>query len=79
MGLVRETVDTAKVLLATERGRAARATLAAAAIAAAPVVMRLPAVRNHPAGRVLVLAGGAALVIRAAEAIRDWEPDLGTV
>jgi len=76
MGVVSGTVDTAKVLLATERGRAARAAIAGAVIVAAPIVMRLPIVRRHPVGRVLAIAGGAALLIRAAEAMRDWEPRL---
>ena len=83
MGVVSETlvttVDTAKVLLSTERGRAARAAVAGAVIVAAPIVMRLPMVRKHPVGRLLAIAGGAALLIRAAEAMRDWEPRLGTV
>jgi hypothetical protein len=78
MGLVREGVDSAKMLLATERGRATRAAVAAGVIAAAPIVMRLRVVRNHPVGRLVALAGGAAILIRAAEAIRDWEPDLGS-
>ena len=77
MGVVGETVDAAKALLATERGRAARAVVTGAVIVAAPIVMRLPFVRRHPVGRVLAIVGGAALVIRAAEAMRDWEPKLG--
>jgi hypothetical protein len=79
MGLVGETVDTAKVLLATDRGRAARATMAAAVVVAAPIVMRMPVVRNHPVGRLIAFAGGAAVLVKAAEAIRDWEPNIGTV
>ena len=77
MGVVGETVDTAKALMATDSGRAARAAVATGAIAAAPIVLRLPVVRQHPIGRLLALAGGAAIVVRAAEGIRDWEPKLG--
>ena len=79
MGAVAETVDTAKALLASPSGRRARAALATSVIAAAPFVMRLPAVRAHPIGRMVVLVGGAAAVIKVAEAIRDWEPGLSTV
>jgi hypothetical protein len=50
--------------------------LAAGMIAAAPLVMRIPAVRAHPVGRLLALVGGAAVVVKAAELIRDWEPNL---
>ena len=35
--------------------------------------MRIPGVRATPIGRLLGVTGGAALVVRAAEAIRDWE------
>jgi hypothetical protein len=75
-GGVGETLETAKALLATDRGRAARAALAAGIVVAAPIVMRLPAVRVHPIGRLIALAGGAAVLVQAAEAIRDWEPDV---
>jgi hypothetical protein len=77
VGAVAETVDTAKWLLASPGGRRARAALAAGVILAAPVVMRMPSVRAHPVGRLIALAGGAAVLVRAAEAVRDWEPDLG--
>jgi hypothetical protein len=74
VGAVGETVDTARALLASPSGRRARTVLATSVIAAAPFVMRLPAVRAHPLGRILMLAGGAAAVIEVAESIRDWEP-----
>lgn len=79
MDTIAETIETAKMLLASPRGRAARATLAAGVIVAAPIVLRLPAVRAHPVGRLLALAGGAAAVVKVAEAVRDWEPDVGPV
>jgi hypothetical protein len=76
MGAIAETVDTAKAVLASPYGRQARAIIAAGVIAAAPLVIGLPVVRKHPLGRLLALAGGAAFVVRTAEAIRDWEPDV---
>ncbi len=78
-GAIGETVETAKALLASDRGRAARAAVAAGVIVAAPIVMRLPVVRAHPIGRLVALVGGAAVLIKAAEAIRDWEPELRPV
>jgi hypothetical protein len=77
--VVTETVDTARALIASPWGRQARAVVAAGVIVAAPLVMRLPAVRKHPIGRLVVLAGGAAALVKVAETLRDWEPDLGAV
>ena len=79
MGAIGQGVDTARVFLASPNGRRARAALAGAVILAAPLVMRLPAVRAHPVGRLIALAGGAAVLVKAAEAIRDWEPELARV
>jgi hypothetical protein len=76
MDAMRQSVDTARSILASDRGRAARAAVAAGVIVAAPLVMRLPIVKRHPVGRLLAFAGGAAVLVRAAEAIRDWEPDV---
>ena len=55
-------------------GRRLRRLLAAAAIVTAPLLFRLPALRRYPLLRALELAGGAALVVKFAEALRDWEP-----
>jgi hypothetical protein len=42
-------------------------------VLAAPIIFRHPFFRT-PIGRVIVLAGGAAILTKAADAIRDWEP-----
>lgn len=67
--------------MATPEGRALRQRAARVAIIAAPLLFRFRFVRNSPVGRVLGLVGGAAVVIKLAEVIRDWEPrtleDLG--
>jgi hypothetical protein len=55
-------------------GRRARRVLAATAIVTAPLVFRIPGLKRYPLLRALELAGGAALVVKFAEAIRDWEP-----
>ena len=55
-------------------GRRLRRVLAAAAIVGAPLLFRLPGLRRYPLLRALEIAGGAALVVKFAEALRDWEP-----
>jgi hypothetical protein len=54
-------------------GRRLRHAVATGLIVGAPLVMRMPGLRRTPAGRLVELVGGAALVVRAAEMIRDWE------
>jgi hypothetical protein len=50
--------------------------LAQVAIIGAPLLFRLKFIRNHPVGRLIGVVGGAALVVKLAEALRDWEPQL---
>ena len=56
-------------------GRRLRRVLAAGLIITAPLLFRLPGLRRSPLVRLLEALGGAALVIKLAEAIRDWERD----
>src|SRR6478672_5590411 len=37
------------------------------------ILLRIPGLRRYPLIRVLELVGGAALLVKAAEAIRDWD------
>ena len=60
--------------LDSPEGRRIRSKVASGLIFAAPVVSRLPIVRRTPIGRAISLLGGAALIVKAAEIIRDWEP-----
>jgi hypothetical protein len=55
-------------------GRRLRRVLAGAAIVGAPLLFRLPLLKRYPLLRLLEVAGGAALVVKFAEALRDWEP-----
>lgn len=55
-------------------GRRLRRVLAAGAIVTAPLLFRIPGLKRYPLLRVLEVAGGAALVVKFAEALRDWEP-----
>jgi hypothetical protein len=55
-------------------GRRLRRLLASAAIVGAPLLFRLPLLKRYPLLRALEVAGGAALLVKFAEALRDWEP-----
>jgi hypothetical protein len=59
--------------LSSPAGRRFRRFLAAGIILTAPAVFRIPGLRRYPLIRALELIGGAALIIRFAEALRDWE------
>jgi len=56
-------------------GRRLRRVLATTLMVSAPLVVRIPGLRRTPIGRLLELTGGAALVVKLAELIRDWERD----
>jgi hypothetical protein len=61
--------------LASERGAQVRRAIAIGLITGAPLVVRLPWVKNTPLGRLLVFAGGAALIVKLGERLRDWDPE----
>jgi hypothetical protein len=67
-------IDEAEAWLATPTGRRVRALAAQLLIVSVPVMLRHPFFRT-PLGRIVQVAGGAALLVRVAEAIRDWEPE----
>jgi hypothetical protein len=54
-------------------GRRLRRLLATGLIVSVPLVMRIPGLRATPIGRLLTVTGGATMVVKLAEAIRDWE------
>ncbi|MDQ3991583.1 MAG: hypothetical protein M3245_04645 [Actinomycetota bacterium] len=72
-----EAVATARRYLASPEGRPMRARVAIVMAASAPLIASLPPLRASRLGRLIGVAGGAALVVRVADLIRDWEP--GTV
>jgi len=59
--------------LASPAGKRMRGVLAGAVILTAPLVFRIPGLRRYPLIRALEFLGGAALIVRFAEALRDWE------
>jgi hypothetical protein len=73
----RAAVGEARRLAASEQGRRIRQNVATGLIVAAPAVVSLPVLRRTRLGKLIELAGGAALVVAVAEKIRDWDPDEG--
>lgn len=51
-----------------------RRATAAGLIIGVPMLLRIPLVRRHPLLRWLELLGGVALIVKLAEALREWEP-----
>jgi len=68
-------VDELLEFLDSPTGRRVRKRLATGLIVSVPLVMRLPGLRRSPVGRLVEVAGGAALVVKLAEMLRDWERD----
>ena len=71
---VEVTVQEIERFLDSPAGRRLRRVLATGAIVTAPLLFRIPGLKRYPLLRLLELAGGAALVVKFAEALRDWEP-----
>ena len=67
-------LDDARLYLASPQGQRLRANVARGLIAAAPLVAGAPILRRSWVGRLLGVAGAATVVVKAAEAIRDWTP-----
>ena len=63
-----------RAYMASPEGKALRRRVAQVLILGAPLLFRLKFIRRNPVGRVLGVVGGAALVVKLAEALRDWEP-----
>ena len=59
--------------LASPAGIRLRALLASGLVLATPMIMKHPFFRT-PVGRVIQIGGAAALLAKAADALRDWEP-----
>jgi hypothetical protein len=66
--------DEALRYLASPAGQRLRHRTAWFFIVALPLVFRVPRLRRHWAIRLLELGGGAAVLMRLGEAIRDWQP-----
>ena len=71
------TMEQLMTFLESPSGQRVRRLVATGMILSVPVVMRIPGLRRSPLGRTVELVGGTALVVRLAEAIRDWERSAG--
>jgi hypothetical protein len=71
---VQRGVNDVLTYLASPRGKELRSKLAMGVITVAPLIARSPAVRRNPVLRLLGVAGAAAVVVKVAEAVRDWDP-----
>jgi len=63
-----------RAYIASPQGRRMRENIARGLVAVAPIMVSLPVVRRTWIGRVLGVAGAATVLVKVAEAIRDWEP-----
>jgi hypothetical protein len=72
-------VDEFLAFLDSPAGRRLRKHLATGLIVSVPLMMRLPWLKRTPIGKLIELGGGAALLVKVAELIRDWERDHGDV
>jgi hypothetical protein len=68
--------DEVLTFLDSPAGRRLRRFLATGMILTIPLLLRLPGLRRSPLGKVLEVTGGATLVVKLAEMIRDWEREL---
>ena len=66
-------VDELLEFLDSPAGRKLRRQVATGLILSVPLVMRIPGLRKTPLGRLVEVAGGATLVVKLAELLRDWE------
>lgn len=72
-------VEELLAFLDSPAGRRLRKHLATGLIVSVPLVMRLPWLKRTPIGKLIELGGGAAILMKVAELIRDWERDHGDV
>jgi hypothetical protein len=67
------TADELLEFLDSPGGRRLRRVVATGLILSVPLIMRIPGLKRTPLGRLVELAGGATLIVKLAEVIRDWE------
>jgi len=67
--------DAMRAWLATPQGRRFRQLFARGLILGSPLIFRMKLLRASGLGRLIEFAGGAAVLVKLAEIIRDWEPD----
>jgi hypothetical protein len=68
-------VEAFREYLASPEGKVLRQRVAQVLILTAPLLFRSKIFTRTWPGRILGLVGGAAIVVKLAEALRDWEPE----
>lgn len=68
-------VEEFRAYLASPEGKVLRQRVAQVLMVAAPLIFRSKVFTRTWPGRILGLVGGAAIVVKLAEALRDWEPE----
>jgi hypothetical protein len=71
------TVDELLDFLDSPTGRRLRNALAMGMVVSVPLIMRIPGLKRSPIGRLVEFVGGAAIIMKVAELIRDWERSQG--
>ena len=66
-------IEDVLAFLDSPSGRRLRKRLATGLIVSVPFVMRIPGLKRSPIARVIEVGGGAAVIVKVAELIRDWE------
>ena len=78
MATAERAVRDVKQYLASPQGRRLRSNIARTLAAVAPAMAATPLLRRSWLVRLLGAAGAAAVLVKVAEAIRDWDPDEAT-
>jgi hypothetical protein len=72
----RKGVAEVRAYLASPEGKRLRRRTAQVLILTAPFLARSKFLGRSPVGKAIGLLGGAALIVKLAEALRDWEPEI---
>jgi hypothetical protein len=72
----RKGVAEVRAYLASPEGKRLRRRTAQVLILTAPFLARSRFLGRSPVGKAIGLLGGAALIVKLAEALRDWEPEI---
>jgi hypothetical protein len=76
VGSATDAVAAARAYLGSEEGKRLRGNVAKVVIVGAPLILQLPVVRRTPVARILRTAAFTALLVKGAEWVRDWEPQV---
>lgn len=76
-GSIGQAAQRAREYLATPAGQRMQRAVATTFIIGSPLIFRLPGLRKHWAVRTLELVGGAVLLVKLGEWLRDYDPGVG--